>query len=255
MPRRLIDSRLCGSDKFNTLTGDLERLLYIMLLINADAFGREEASPGRIKAMCFPLRDIKPERIEKAMNELHSAALCIWYDIDGKKYYQITRWDDFQCFNSKNRRYTSKFPMHSAAQCSTVRHCDNSDSDSDSDSEIKDNPSCPKFEDRHLELARHLSRLILKHCPKNITIKKSQGPQWANIFRLMETNDGPEGKGIPMDEIRAVIDWTFTDEFWCSQIQSAGAVRKHWNKLVTKMNKPTFSRQEPDTYYDNLEKF
>lgn len=103
----------------------------------------------------------------------------------------------------------------------------------------KSKTSCPKFEERHLELARRLSRLIRKHCPKNITIKASQGPQWANTFRLMEQNDGPHGTGLPLSEIEAVIDWAFTDDFWSAQIQSANSVRKHWNKLVTKMDLKT----------------
>jgi uncharacterized protein YdaU (DUF1376 family) len=91
-----------------------------------------------------------------------------------------------------------------------------------------------KYEEKHIELARHLARLIKENCPKNITLKKSQGPQWANTFRLMEKYDGPEGKGISLEEIKSVIDWAFTDDFWRAQIQSACSVRKHWNKLVLK---------------------
>ena len=96
--------------------------------------------------------------------------------------------------------------------------------------------SCAKFEQKHLELARHLARLIKKHCPKNITIKPSCGAQWADTFRLMEIRDGQDGKGIPLDEIKEVIDWAFADDFWYAQIQSAGSVRKHWNQLITKMD-------------------
>ncbi|MCP4527498.1 MAG: hypothetical protein GY833_16515 [Aestuariibacter sp.] len=113
MPKRLVDSRLTGSDKFNGLPTDFDRLLYILLLTNADPFGREEGTPTRVKAMCFPVRNIDLKRIEESMDRLDEAKLIEWYSVDGKMYYEIVQWDKFQRMDLSKRGKRSKYPDNS----------------------------------------------------------------------------------------------------------------------------------------------
>ena len=271
MPRRLIDSRLFQSKKFCSLPKNFDRVLYVYLLANTDPHGREEGDSTRAFAQCGSLLGETEKSVEESMLRLHEVGLILLYESDGNRFYEITRFDDFQNFNGRNRGKASKYPHFSESQLITVNHCESlrpycninkkklnetkntSCSGITSDSPNQVNVSKPKYEEKHMELARHLARLIKDNCPKNITIKKEQGPQWADTFRLMEKYDGPEGKGIHIDEIKAVIDWAFKDDFWRTQIQSAGAVRKHWNKLVAKKEMRKEKQVQQSRFSDDME--
>ena len=90
------------------------------------------------------------------------------------------------------------------------------------------------FGDEHLELAERLKFRILDHKP---TFKVPNSlDQWANTIRLMIEQDG-RSPGM----ITEVIDWCQKDPFWQSNVLSADALRKQFDRLeaqMTKSNKP-----------------
>jgi len=58
------------------------------------------------------------------------------------------------------------------------------------------------------------------------------------IFRIDKRN---------ASEIKSAIDWCQTDEFWQDNILSTTKLRKHYDKLVLKMNKTSNPSTNPDT--------
>lgn len=63
------------------------------------------------------------------------------------------------------------------------------------------------------------------------SIAKVDLQKWANDFRLLWERDGVQDKHL----IKDVIDWVMEDEFWRTNILSAGKLRKQFSRLVLAM--------------------
>jgi len=147
MPRRIVSSDIFKSVKFNSLSDNFTRLVYIALVTLADPYGREQANPQGIKYEMFPGFKETAEKIDECLKELHDIrseddeGLIILYKVDNKSYYQITLWDKYQNFNDSNRKAQSKFPSHSAAQCGTVYNLNKKNLKEDKDTTLAPTPT------------------------------------------------------------------------------------------------------------------
>lgn len=73
----------------------------------ADAEGRLEDRPKRIKADIFPYDDLE---IEPILNSLHLAGFIVRYQVEGKGYIQIPSWAKHQRLSGKEAQTHSQFP-------------------------------------------------------------------------------------------------------------------------------------------------
>lgn len=106
MPTRYLKPGIRDSAKLEALssTPDAE-ILYLRLLVGVDDFGRTDARPLMIKALCFPIRlRATADKCMQWLKMLASVSLIILYEVDNKPYLQITKWDN------KPRAERSKFP-------------------------------------------------------------------------------------------------------------------------------------------------
>jgi len=87
------------------------------------------------------------------------------------------------------------------------------------------------------ELSQYFLSKIQEHSPK----AKSNLKQWADIFRLMRTKDDRTEV-----EIRQVIDFAVSDDFWRCNILSPTSLRKKFDQLALKAN-----RSPPDPVTQN----
>ena len=85
-----------------------------------------------------------------------------------------------------------------------------------------------KFEQIDLSFANLLLDLILKNTPTYKIPNSLEG--WANEFRLIREVDKRTEK-----QIEYVIKWSQNDSFWKSNILSASAVRRQFDKMVSKI--------------------
>lgn len=98
----------------------------------------------------------------------------------------------------------------------------------------------PKFEARHLELARFLEMKVRENVPYHKFTGTNYIESWAREFRLMEERDK-----ITFPDIKCVLERSLEDEFWRINILSAGTFREKFGRLAAKM-KGTDSRA-PDS--------
>ena len=97
MPRiRSIHPEACDSDKLAMLTDSAERTLW-RLITHTDDEGRGEDRPKLLAAKLYPLVDDKTaDDIDRDLDELEQVGLLVRYEVDGRRYYAIPTFDDWQ---------------------------------------------------------------------------------------------------------------------------------------------------------------
>ena len=140
MPNRYIRESAIESEAINSLSWEAE--VFLRRLFNrVDDFGRHSASTQLLRATLFPLQldRVSEKKTEMILSELESAGLLAIYQVDGKKYLQLAKWE-------QGRAKTSKHPSPSAEVCKRLQtyvyngeqipaNAPDSDSDSDPDSD------------------------------------------------------------------------------------------------------------------------
>lgn len=112
MPNRIIKESICTSEEVDQLNAFQETVFY-RLIVNCDDYGRMDARAKILKSKLFPLKDVRVETIEAALEALASAELVILYEVDGKPFLQMKTWDRHQRVRAK----VSKYPAPADACC------------------------------------------------------------------------------------------------------------------------------------------
>jgi hypothetical protein len=99
-----------------------------------------------------------------------------------------------------------------------------------------------------------LVSLFYEHLKKSILKFPDKSPQqlerWAHEMERLRRIDKRS-----VDEIRKVIEYLQTDEFWCSVVMSVSSLRKNFHKLYDRMMKPSKEKieaQEAEKKVDNI---
>lgn len=109
MPTRYLKPGIRDSDRIEAVLDPNAEILFYRLLIVVDDFGRTDARPLMVKSECFPIRmRVDADKCMQWLKMLDSARLIGLYEVDGKPYLQIAKWDN------KPRAQSSKFPEPSA---------------------------------------------------------------------------------------------------------------------------------------------
>lgn len=104
MPNRILKESICTSDSLDQLNSFQENVFY-RLIVNCDDFGRMDARPKVLASRLYPLKDIRAEQIENALQALSSAGLVILYKVDGKPFVQMKTWERHQQIRAKKSKY------------------------------------------------------------------------------------------------------------------------------------------------------
>jgi hypothetical protein len=97
MPRiRSIHPDACDSEKLSALSDSAERTFF-RLLTHTDDEGRGEDRPKLLAAKLYPLHDGKDAgTVNSDLDELQAVGLLSRYCVDGKRYYSIPTFRDWQ---------------------------------------------------------------------------------------------------------------------------------------------------------------
>lgn len=113
MPDRIIKESICTSDTLNQLS-DFEERFWNRLIVNCDDYGRFDARPAILKGRLFPLMENKTHKdMTGALNKLASVGLVELYEVDGKPFLRVVKWDKYQRIRAKR----SKFPAPDETCC------------------------------------------------------------------------------------------------------------------------------------------
>lgn len=110
MPQRFLRPGITTSARFNGASWQAQSL-YVRLLTLVDDYGRFEAHPMLLKSLAFPFNpEITCEQMLALLENLRLNNLAIFYEKEGKPFFQLCRW------NEKARSH-SKFPPHDGEGC------------------------------------------------------------------------------------------------------------------------------------------
>lgn len=94
MPNRLLKEGIVDSSAIDALSAE-EEVFFYRLLVVADDYGRMDARLAILKSRCFPLKEHPKmlEKIESYLLSFVSQELVECYQVDGKPYLQILKWE------------------------------------------------------------------------------------------------------------------------------------------------------------------
>lgn len=106
---RLIDKSISNSRKVNGVS-DRAALLFTWILPHTDDYGRVEGGADDVLFSIVPRRNWSLEEVCDAIEELYFAGLIRTYRVEGRRYIEVYRFDDFQILR-KDRSRTAKCPL------------------------------------------------------------------------------------------------------------------------------------------------
>lgn len=102
---------IATSERLADLRSDRDRLFYLMLLPQCDAWGRVTASPRALNALVWPILELGSGAASKALAELARVGLVEFHEADGVSWVQIPDWDEKAgSVGKKQDRGASKYP-------------------------------------------------------------------------------------------------------------------------------------------------
>ena len=94
MPQRFLRPGIRTSDAWNQASW-FEQSLYVRLLTLVDDEGRDDGRDAILHAECFALRDdVTRQQTAAAGSRLSALGLLVFYEVEGKRYLQLTKWQE-----------------------------------------------------------------------------------------------------------------------------------------------------------------
>lgn len=86
---------ICASGKMSDLRSDSARLLFVLLLPKCDRWGRMDARPRKVRALCWPLLKHDDDETAGCLADMERVGLVETYlDGEGQPYLCIPDWDE-----------------------------------------------------------------------------------------------------------------------------------------------------------------
>ena len=104
MPNRILREAILSSEKMAALNWQ-EEVFYRRLMSIVDDYGRYEANPQLLRARCYPLQTdaVRAVDITRWMAACQKSGLILCYEVSGKRYLELTNFQQQQ-------RSASKYP-------------------------------------------------------------------------------------------------------------------------------------------------
>ena len=89
---------------------DFAALLFTWIIPHTDDFGRMDGDSATVKGIVVPMRDKTTDEIEEALIELDKSKLIERYEVDGRKFLYVAKFEQHQTFKVDRPRQ-AQFPV------------------------------------------------------------------------------------------------------------------------------------------------
>jgi hypothetical protein len=257
---------VCTSEKLAALPDDSCRLLYALLLANADSWGRQDGRPAIVNAAAWPLLWRSVEETVRCLDALESVGLIQRHEReDGRPYLVIPDWEEKAgLVGRRSHRRASEYPDPpvAARECpAPPSRARTPEPNPEPNPERRvaasqapprppalngkaSKPRKPRTDDQGLALAHFEARYLERYETPYAFADRKDG---ALLKRMVETL----AKGS-LDECRSRIDRAFDDPWRCEHGIDLGTIVSQWAKLVPLKRPPrkkTAAEQALADYY------
>lgn len=214
------------------------RYLYVLLITQADDYGRLHGATGAVRGACLPNDDLSLAFIDGCLDELGDVGLIVRYDDGGQPYIALAGWAKNQKVDKPGQeripapqecQQTDAFagPSRDTRETpATVPPLEEGSGRTDmggGKSEVGSSSRPPSATaDLDLIECEHLANLIEANGSKRPTITAA----WLQAADRMKRLDGREHGAI----LKA-IEWCQADEFWRGNILSMPKLREQYDRL------------------------
>ena len=103
MPKyRQLHLKTLDSFDFNEMPDDFTRVVWMLLMLILDSEGRGIYNMAWIRSKMFPIRqDVKIDELQAAFDWLKNRAMIKVYQVDGREYFYIPKWKNYQSGTKK----------------------------------------------------------------------------------------------------------------------------------------------------------
>jgi hypothetical protein len=216
------------------------RLLFFLMITQADDKGRLHGALGAVRGACLPLDDVTLADIDGWMDELAAQGLIQRYVVSENRYVQLRGWDKHQIVHKPNKFHLPDPPNSRDFKGSPgdphgdptgIPRPDLGPSTTDQGPTTKDqgpmtkdqkNFSSGVFDADTTQECDHLAGWIVKNGGKRPTITT----KWLRDMERLKRLDGRTH-----EQVMAAIDWCQQDDFWRANILSPEKLRKQYDRL------------------------
>jgi len=115
MPNRILRPWI-DSEAVNSLSDSAE-VFFVRLIMSADDFGRFYGSPQLLKSYLYPLKEKKASEIANWIKECVKAGLICNYEVTGKRYIEICKFNQRMRLKRKSKFPECKNDSHMTVTC------------------------------------------------------------------------------------------------------------------------------------------
>ena len=233
------------------------RLAFIALWNWADDHGRGTANLKELEGFIFPNDDIKilsggnAENFRDIVGEIREVFGVIFYEVDGRPYYEIPSWRDHQ--RNEKRAPNSKYPgpeerdqephdindpsgkagnvrdsRDTAAEPHGVPVTGTGEKGNMEQGNSKDSSSGSADAETRPEIISILEA-IDQHCADHDFQKPNRTQANITAARLLLDKDG-----YTLEQILWIIQWITRDSFWTPNVRSASKLREKFEQIKAK---------------------
>lgn len=222
---RIVLKSISDSKKLSKIKTDGARLLYTWLITHLDVNGCYSGDPQVINGKIFTRLNKSNKTVENYLLDLEGNNLIVRYEINGDIFLNVPDFVEKQPSLNPSKEGKTSIPLpppdliKSKSRLTPLK-----------DKLSKDKIS--KYKDNSIEL--QLSKLLFEKIKeRNLNYKEPDFQKWAYEIDLMIRID----KRNPED-IERVTTWCQQDSFWQNNILSTAKLRKQYDQLFLKMEKP-----------------
>lgn len=253
MPNRILSGEIARSESLSRVSVEAS-FTFLLIVSVADDFGRFDGRPSILLSSLFPTRmdTVSMEVMNRWLRELEGEGLIRWYEVEGRRYIEIPRWEKYQRTRAQRSKYPA--PLTKPESVSDMQ-ADDSDPLSDDGESLSNVAGLTYSETIYVDekkktptarpkaslpaWALRCSRLLidlLEPVP-GARIPPGSEARWARELVALAREVPELSNGKPPDQhIEAAIRWALGPENLGREyevvIRSGKALREKWPQLV-----------------------
>lgn len=215
------------------------RLLFVMLITQADDEGRMRGATSFVRSCCLPYDDVSLEQVDEWLGELVAGGFVVRYAVDGQRYLWVAKFLKHQKIDKPRPSVlpatSSRFvePSTNDRRPGADASATDRDMDREREREVegeRDGPpsSAVAADDDSIEECGYLADWIERNGSKRPTVTKA----WLQAADRLKRLDGRTHA-----QVMTCIEWCQQDEFWRSNVLSMPKLREKYDQLRLSANR------------------